>query len=448
MVTPTVSCGINAYDGGVDPRDQQRDQQGTGPLRIGHLRALGYVVVAGARILGAILVVAMFSVPVGLVVADTERSAGGAGAILAIGLALLGIGLPGVAVVLATGGWSRAANLFGFAQTGRPDVRFSDLGTLVRPLAYAVVMLTLGGAIVIVGSVIIVGAGVAFASPALVAAGDRAVIGPVVISNMLAAIIAIVVASAFVSGLIVIAPWLARAHARVTLQMLTRPEQRLERALSSTELSRSRLVRAFDIERSRIERDLHDGVQPRLMTVSMTLGLALAEMPIDAPGRADVLRAQGQARETIETLRRFVRNIHPQVLVDHGIGAAIRELADGLTLPITTEDALTRRLSPELEANLFFCVAELLTNTVKHSGADRAEVVLSEHGGAVRVVVTDDGLGGARADPYTPGGLEGISDRLAAFGGGLAIDSPVGGPTTAILTATETRESHDGRSRT
>lgn len=100
----------------------------------------------------------------------------------------------------------------------------------------------------------------------------------------------------------------------LVFQVLTRQEQELERDLAETSRSRTRLVRAFDVERRRIERDLHDGVQPQLLSVSMALGLALAEMPEDAPGRDDVRRAQDQARAALDSLRRFVHNIHPQVL--------------------------------------------------------------------------------------------------------------------------------------
>ena len=121
---------------------------------------------------------------------------------------------------------------------------------------------------------------------------------------------------------------------RLVQQILTRPEQRLRHDLAATSQSRARLVRSFDVERRRIERDLHDAVQPQLLSVSMTLGLALAALPSDSPGRDDIVRAQQQARKTLDDLRRVVRNIHPQVLIDHGLGSAVREIGDNFTIPV------------------------------------------------------------------------------------------------------------------
>lgn len=418
------------------------DSQAVALPLIGRVRGVAYALAAGLRILIAVLVVALLGAPIGIVVTDLDRSAEIAGAFVASGLALLGVGLPLVAVLLSRIDWARATVLLGYAPTGGPEVRFREPGTLIRPLAYAVVMLTLGGAVVVLAVLIVVSAGVALASPTLAAIGDQAVIGPFTIRTVPQSVVAIIVALVLLAGLVLISPVLARLHARAALQILARPEQRLERALTSTELSRTRLVRAFDLERRRIERDLHDGVQPQLMSVNMTLGLALAEMPADAPGREDVLRAQHQTQQTIEGLRSFVRNIHPQVLVDHGLGAAVGELADSLVIPITVEDHLSQRLSADLEANLFFCVAELLTNTAKHSGANQASVTLAATDDLVQITVDDDGTGGARTDPRAPGGLDGISDRLAAFDGELTIDSPLGGPTTITLTATDSGVHH------
>jgi signal transduction histidine kinase len=124
--------------------------------------------------------------------------------------------------------------------------------------------------------------------------------------------LASVIGVGVLTGLVVTSPAFSRAHALLVLQVLTRPEQRLQRDLTMTAQSRARLVRAFDIERRRIERDLHDGVQPQLLSVSMTLGLALAAMPDDAPGRSDVARAQDQAKQTLGALRSFVRTSIPR----------------------------------------------------------------------------------------------------------------------------------------
>jgi signal transduction histidine kinase len=301
-------------------------------------------------------------------------------------------------------------------------------------LAYTVMMLTIGGAIAVFAALVVLVSLVAVISPLLTAMGDPVIIGPFTVSTVPQSVLASVIGVAALTGLVVTSPAFSRAHALLVLQVLTRPEQRLQHDLTLTAQSRARLVRAFDIERRRIERDLHDGVQPQLLSVSMTLGLALAAMPDDAPGRSDVARAQDQAKQTLGALRSFVRNIHPQVLIDHGLGAAIRELADTLTLPIAVEDRLTGRLPTEIETNLYFCVAELLTNVVKHSNAGQAQVRLQRPApGLVEVRVRDDGGGGAGTAHRDNGGLNGISDRIAALDGDLEIDSPLGGPTAITI---------------
>lgn len=341
---------------------------------IGRLPATAYVLAVCLRTLVAMVCVAVLAVLVVEAVTAPGRDAGSAIVLAAAGLALLGVGLVLVALVLAGTDWGGASTLLRRTTSGQPRARLREPRTVIRPLAYAVVMLTLGGAVAVVVTLVVVGSCVALVSPVLVALGDRSVIGPFTVETLPGALLAALVGAALLAGLALVSPRTARAHALLVLQVLSRPEQRLRRDLTVTTRSRTRLVRAFDVERRRIERDLHDGVQPRLMSVSMTLGLALAEMPADAPGRDDVVRAQEQSRQTLEELRRFVRNIHPPVLVDHGLGAAVGELADTLTLPIDIEDGLGDRLPADVETNLYFCVAELLTNVVKHSGAGRAMV--------------------------------------------------------------------------
>lgn len=402
---------------------------------IGRWRGVRYTAAAGARALASIAGVALLGTPIVLAVTGPERGTGGVGALLVAGLALLGLGLPLIAVVLARTDWSGSAALLDLAAGGRPETQLSEPRTLVRPLAYTVVMLTLGGAVAVLAALIVVGLLVALISPFLAAIGDQAVVGPFTVSTVPQSLLAAVIAVVVLAGLVCATPVVARAHASLVLQVLTRPEQRLQRDLSVTAQSRARLVRAFDVERRRIERDLHDGVQPQLLSVSMTLGLALAAMPADAPGRHDVARAQEQARQTLESLRQFVRNIHPQVLIDHGLGAAVGELVDTFAVPITVDDQLGDRLPADTETNLYFCVAELLANVVKHSGANHTGVTLRRpQPELVQIRVHDDGCGGAGTSRHENGGLDGIADRIAALDGDLVIDSPLGGPTTVVIT--------------
>lgn len=410
----------------------------------GRWRGSFYMAAVCVRTLVAMTVVCVLLLPLGFGLSDSQWNAAGTGLLLVAGLAFLGGGLPLVALVLTRTDWAGANTLLDRPGDDGPAPRVTEPRTLVRPLAYTAVMLTLGGAAAVLVSLLVVGAGVALVTPLLVGVGDQAVIGPFTITTIPQSLTSAGLALVLFAALGIVAPRIARLHASFAVQILTRPEQRLHRDLSTTSRSRSRLVRAFDVERRRIERDLHDGVQPQLMSVSMALGLALDEMPPDAPGREDVLRAREQAGRTLETMRRFVRNIHPQVLTDHGLGAAVKELADSLTLSVATDDELGPRPSTDVESNLYFCVAELLTNVAKHSGATRAVIRLSRPDAHhIQVSIHDNGTGGAGARRHEGSGLDGIADRASAFGGDVIIDSPPGGPTLVTVTVATEGEEHD-----
>ena len=175
--------------------------------------------------------------------------------------------------------------------------------------------------------------------------------------------------------------------------------------------SRARIVAATDAERRRIGRDLHDGAQQRL--VRALIGIEEARR---APQRAEqaLTRAAADARHAIDDLRELAAGIHPLVLTDRGLGAALEELTAGAPLPVSlrVEEA---RFAPEVEAAAYFLVAEALTNAVKHADADGVDVTIARAGDAVRVVVADDGRGGA--DPSRGSGLHGLQDRVAVLGG-------------------------------
>lgn len=395
-------------------------------------QAFLYVAAATTRILLALAVMTLLLMPFGLAWNAITHGSGAVGVLLVAGLALLGVGLPLLALLLARYDWQAALLLLYQRVVAPAELRLTEPRTLVRPLAYTVLMLTLGGAVSVLLALLVIGSGVALISPYLALTADEAVIGPFTVRTLPQSLLAAVIGASVLTFLIRLSPLLARVHAASAVQWLTRPEQQLEQELNTTVDSRARLLRAFSTERRRIERDLHDGVQPELLAVSMRLGLALDAMPADAPGREDVQRAQQQARQTLEVLRRFVRGIHPQVLVDHGLGAAVQELTDNFGIPMVVIDSLPGRLPAEVESNLYFCIAELLTNVVKHSGASHATIELSQsEAQRVRITVQDDGKGGTFLG--SQGGLRGISDRVAALDGELRIDSPVGGPTTVQI---------------
>ncbi|WP_330254912.1 histidine kinase [Nocardia sp. NBC_00565] len=193
-------------------------------------------------------------------------------------------------------------------------------------------------------------------------------------------------------------------------------------------------------ELRRIERDLHDGTQARLVALSMRIGLARRVYDSDPKAaRALLDDAQEQAEHALTELRHVVRGIHPPILTDRGLAGAVRALAasSGLAVFVDADSVEAGPRAPAaVEAAAYFVVAEALTNALKHSGADGAEVLVMRSAQGLRVVVRDDGQGGARIpqaglDPRTGGsGLLGMYRRVAALDGTLTVTSPVGGPTT------------------
>ncbi|MFB9177549.1 sensor histidine kinase [Dactylosporangium sucinum] len=191
--------------------------------------------------------------------------------------------------------------------------------------------------------------------------------------------------------------------------------------------SRARLVDAFEIERRRIERDLHDGAQQRLVALNIELGLARLELPEGSPAAASVERAHRLTKEALDDLRELIRGVHPKILTDRGLDAALHEVADRAALPVDLDLSLPDRLPQHVEVAAYFAVVEALTNATKHSGAKRARVAASVRYGRLSVQVRDDGQGGA--DPARGTGLTGLADRVAAIDGKVALASPIGGPT-------------------
>ncbi|MFB9903817.1 sensor histidine kinase [Allokutzneria oryzae] len=223
-----------------------------------------------------------------------------------------------------------------------------------------------------------------------------------------------VVGAALVSA----AAWGRAAFARAVL--VGPRERELGEQLVRLRSSRLRLVDAFELERRRIERDLHDGAQQRLLSLIMTLGLLRLEVPERSRGLAD--KAQDEARAALEELRELVRGIHPAVLTDSGLVAALHELGDRCPVRVDVVADAVDRLPETIESTAYFCVSEALTNLVRHSGADRARVELRQRGNKVLITVWDNGKGEASE-------LTAIADRLSTVDGELAVLSPAGGPT-------------------
>jgi signal transduction histidine kinase len=219
---------------------------------------------------------------------------------------------------------------------------------------------------------------------------------------------------------------LAGAEASLAKAMLGPREDELQRNVAELRRSRLELVDAFETERVRIERHLHDGVQQRLVGLTMTLGLAELDLP-EGEGRRLVVKAHAEAEAALADLRAAVRGIHPRVLVDHGLEAAVREVADRMPLPVTLQLSLPARLPAPIEAAAYFVVSEALANVAKHAQATQCEVTGWVNRDELHLTIQDDGVGGAVLGAGT--GLTGLVTRLDALGGTLVVDSPPGGPT-------------------
>ncbi|WP_089016859.1 sensor histidine kinase [Micromonospora coriariae] len=218
---------------------------------------------------------------------------------------------------------------------------------------------------------------------------------------------------------------LAAVQAAVTRWALSWPVD--VAALREVARSRTRLVGAYEAERRRIERDLHDGAQPRLTSLTLQLGLARLDVPEDSPAARPLAVAHEQARGLMVMLRQLVHGIRPQSLTDLGLAGAVRELADASAVGVTVHADLDGELPEIVETTAYFVVSESLGNVARHAGANRAEVRLTRTGGELVVEVSDDGRGGA--DPARGSGLTGLADRVAAADGRLLLSSPPGGPT-------------------
>ncbi|QEW01805.1 sensor histidine kinase [Microbacterium lushaniae] len=239
------------------------------------------------------------------------------------------------------------------------------------------------------------------------------VVGPVMVALSAAALIGVAILHGVLSRLIMVP---------------SREAQLAAQARQSAE-QRAGAVRAADVERTRIERDLHDGVQPRLVSVGMTLGLARQKIEDDpAAATALIEEAHTSTKAAITELRQLARGIHASVLDDRGLDAALSALAARSHVPVQLDVRIEGRCERSAEAAVYFAIAESLTNAAKHSRASAVRVVARRReDGTLWARVEDDGIGGARILPG--GGLDGISNRIVGAGGTYRLDSPNGGPT-------------------
>ncbi|MEV4581834.1 histidine kinase [Nonomuraea jabiensis] len=238
------------------------------------------------------------------------------------------------------------------------------------------------------------------------------------------------VSIAAIAAIILMAlPLLRTGQARLSALVLL-PEATAAARIRQLTESRAVVVDAQAAELRRIERDLHDGAQAKLIAIRMNLGLA-RDLRDPAEVRMMIDEAREVAGQALTDLRDLVRGVHPPVLADRGLTGAVEAAALLCPVPVEVEIDLPGRLEAPVESAVYFATAEALTNVAKHSGASRAWLRVSHAGGLLRVAVRDDGRGGA--DRAAGTGLRGIDRRLSAFDGRLVLRSPPGGPTELTM---------------
>ncbi len=363
----------------------------------------------------------------------------GVGLVPALGVGL--VVLVGLVYVMYAIGWLEIARIDGLYGLGLPAPRFSPRprpgfgGYLLslwhqfidpsmwRALANTAIATVMGVTVISLVSIVTGAIGVAFAplsgvdevwiGVGMVPAGWAPVVGILAALLALAATVGLGVLHGVISRAI-----LGRSRAAMLAQ-----------AARTSDAQRAGAIRAADVERTRIERDLHDGVQPRLVSVGMTLGLAQQKIDDDpATAKALLEEAHTSTKAAITELRQLARGIHASVLDDRGLDAALSALAARSHVPVALDVRLDGRCSREAETAVYFAIAESLTNAAKHSRAAECRVVVRvRDGGTLWARIEDNGIGGARVLPG--GGLDGISNRILAAGGNVRLDSPQGGPT-------------------
>ncbi|MEU0931036.1 histidine kinase [Streptomyces malaysiensis subsp. malaysiensis] len=253
------------------------------------------------------------------------------------------------------------------------------------------------------------------------------------IDSQWTALLAVPVGAGFIAAGTAVSPLLLRGHFLLSRAFLDpTPHMQLEQRVRRLTETRHDAVDTSAAELRRIERDLHDGAQARLVAMGMSLGTVEALIERD-PAKAKELLAAARTNsaEALAELRDLVRGIHPPVLAERGLGDAVRALTLRMAVDVEVDVDLAGRPEEPVESAAYFAVSEVLTNAAKHAGASRMWLDLHHEDGMLRIAVTDDGHGGAEITPG--GGLSGVERRLGTFDGVLAVSSPTGGPTMVTM---------------
>ena len=237
-----------------------------------------------------------------------------------------------------------------------------------------------------------------------------------------------------VAGFVLVAPWLTAGVAEVQVSMARAllggsREDQLAAEVGRLETSRAAAVDSAETERRRIERDLHDGAQQRLVALAANLGAARDKLDSDPDAsRALVVDAHEEAKAALAEIRDLVRGIHPVILGDRGLDAALSAVIARSPVPVTLETSIARRPPAAIESAAYFIVTECLTNVARHANATKVSIGITRVGDRLVMEIHDNGIGGA--DASRGSGLQGLRDRVLALGGTMYVISPVGGPTT------------------
>ncbi|MBB5933348.1 sensor histidine kinase [Streptomyces zagrosensis] len=253
------------------------------------------------------------------------------------------------------------------------------------------------------------------------------------ISSQFTANLAALLGLVFLVVSLYVSPLMLRGHFLLCRSLLApTPQMALTARVERLTTTRHDAVDNSAAELRRIERDLHDGAQARLVAMGMSLGTIEALIEKDPQQAKKMLSmARANSAEALSELRDLVRGIHPPVLAERGLGDAVRALALRMPMPVETDVDLPGRFEEPVEAAAYFAVSEVLTNAAKHAEAERVWLDVHYAAGMLRIAVTDNGLGGV--DTTLGSGLAGIERRLGAFDGLLAVNSPIGGPTMVTL---------------
>lgn len=249
------------------------------------------------------------------------------------------------------------------------------------------------------------------------------------IESLTQATVASLIGLACLVPTVVLAHVVARLHGQLAVVLLGQPnEEIMVRRVEELRKSRTAVMRAMHVERRRIERDLHDGAQQQLVTLAMELGRAREKYETDPIAACQIVReSRARTLKVVEEMRGLVQGVHPGILTDQGLAAAIPAIASRCPIPVRLLLSFSGRLDDGIESTAYFAVTEALTNAARYSQATEIQVQLARERNRLVVVVVDNGIGGA--DMYRGTGLRGLQDRVAAFEGRLSWSSPPGGGT-------------------